>query len=145
MFQTLKIIALLFLLSIGYCKAEDGSKRLYKGTVGNRTITLYLRVEPNQCGATDIVYGIYKYGNSDSWILLDIQKNTKNNYALTEVGFTGVLIIKETKDGFSGIWISPDATKQLPIKLTEQAPLSTKEKEKLDKELDDTNYQYYDC
>ncbi|RZK50904.1 MAG: hypothetical protein EOO87_19015 [Pedobacter sp.] len=143
--KAIKIIMLLLVLSIGYSKAEDGSKKLYKGTVGGRTVTMYLKVEPNQCGGTDLIYGIYKYDNVSNWLLLNIQRNEKKNYALTEVGFTGVLILKETSNGFSGVWISPDATRQLPVKLTEKPPLSPKEKEQLEKELEETNYQYYDC
>lgn len=143
--KAIKIVVLLLVLSIGYSKAEDGSKKLYKGTVGGRTVTMYLKVETNHCGGTDLIYGIYKYANADSWILLDIQRNEKKNYALTEVGFTGVIVLKESLNGFSGVWISPDATKQFPVKLIEQPSLSPKEKEKFDKALDDTNYQYYDC
>ena len=143
--KAIKIFVLLLFLSVGYSKAEEGSKKLYKGTVGGRAVTMYLKVEPNQCGGTDIIYGIYKYDKVSNWLLLNIQRNEKKNYALTEVGFTGVLVLKENNSGFSGVWISPDATKQLPVKFTEQAPLTTKEKERFDKILDDTNYQYYDC
>lgn len=55
-----------------------------------------------------------------------------------------MLVLKKSQNSLNGIWISPDATKQLKVKLSQQS-ISAKEKEELEKRLEVTHYENFDC
>ena len=119
---------------------------LYKGTVDGKTpVTFYIKTEENPCTADLMYTAMYRY-KSGGWIQLNITQNQKieNQFVLVEHGFSGVLILKKTGNTFTGLWISPDAKKQLKIDLQE-ASMTKKEIEKYEKTLDDVNYQNNDC
>ena len=107
-------------------------------------ITMYLKSEDNGCTTKLIYQGMYKYNNVSNWLQLDITQNDKDQYIFVEYGFSGVLILQKTKDGFNGIWISPDAKKQLKVELRKEI-LNGKDKEVYEKKLEKVNYENNDC
>lgn len=120
---------------------------LYKGTVDGKTpITVYIKTEENPCTADLMYTSMYRYDKSKKWIQLDITQNKKkeNEFVLVEHGFSGVLILKKTGNTFTGLWISSDAKKQLPVDLKE-ASMTKKELENFEKTLEKVNYENNDC
>ena len=89
---------------------------------------------------------MYRYDKSKKWIQLNITQNKKkeNEFVLVEHGFSGVLILKKTGNTFTGLWISSDAKKQLPVDLKE-ATMTKKELENFEKTLEKVNYENNDC
>ncbi|MNR35399.1 hypothetical protein D3C85_1532430 [compost metagenome] len=104
----------------------------------------YLKQLPNNCGGSDTYEAMYQYGKGKNWIELLNQTDEKGNFCFTEIRFTGVLILKKTAKGMSGIWISPDMKRQLKVNLTLQK-LSATEIEELEKRLEVTHYENFDC
>lgn len=120
---------------------------LYKGTVDGKTpITVYIKTEENPCTADLMYTSMYRYDKSKKWIQLNITQNKKkeNEFVLVEHGFSGVLILKKTGNTFTGLWISSDAKKQLPVDLKEAA-MTKKELENFEKTLEKVNYENNDC
>lgn len=120
---------------------------LYKGTVDGKTpITVYIKTEENPCTADLMFTSMYRYNKSKNWIQLDISQNFKNenDFIMVEHGFSGVLLLKKTGTNFSGLWISPDAKKQLKVDLKE-ASMNKKELENFEKTLEKVNYENNDC
>lgn len=120
---------------------------LYKGTVDGKTpITVYIKTEENPCTADLMYTSMYRYNKSNNWIQLDVTQNKKkeNEFILVEHGFSGVLILKKTGNTFTGLWISPDAQKQLKVDLKE-AVMTKKELENFAKTLEKVNYENNDC
>lgn len=118
---------------------------LYEGTIdGKYKVKLFLSVE-DPCGGLPYTTGMYKYDNQEDWIPLSIAFNEEEErYCMTEYYFTGVLIIKKTGASLTGLWIAPDATRQLPVKLQKKS-LSNSEKESYMETMNDLFYSYNDC
>lgn len=142
---------LIFLLSFTIfqtASAEESTNTVYKGTVNNRPVILYLKEYPNPCGGeTGYLYtGIYQYGTTlgKNWLELSITDNGKGNFCMTEFGFTGVLILKKTGNTLQGLWISPDGKAQLKVSLKSQE-VSDKYREELEERLEKTHYSNHDC
>ena len=139
------ICILVFLLTnIGFATAQEIKRYLYQGTVDNRAVRFYLKQLPNNCGGSDIYESMYQYGKGKNWIELLNQTDEKGNFCFTEIRFTGVLILKKTAKGMTGIWISPDMKRQLKVNLTLQK-LSATEIEEFEKRLEVTHYENFDC
>jgi hypothetical protein len=140
------LILLVGLASWVSSQAQTITSTLYKGTINNRAVTLYVKQEPNPCGgATGSLYqGIYKYGNGKAWIELEIASNGKGNFCLTEFNFTGLLILRQNGNRMEGIWISPDGKTQLKVALEKQ-PLTAKQREEMEVNLERTHYSNHDC
>lgn len=118
---------------------------LYKGTVDRKMpVTLYLQQEENGCGGDPSYSGIYRYDNVSTWLQLSISKNDKNQYAMVEYGFTGLMIVRKEGSVITGVWISPDGKRQLPVMLKEQA-ISPKQAESYKDTLEKINYENHDC
>jgi hypothetical protein len=82
---------------------------LYTGTVdGKMQVTLYLQEEENGCGGDPFYSGVYRYDKVSNWLQLNISKNDKNQYAMVEYGFTGLMIVRKEGAVMTGVWISPD-------------------------------------
>lgn len=127
-------------------QSQTPAYNLYKGTFDGKTpITLYIQSQENQCNA-DLEYAsMYRY-KSNTWIQVYITQNKKveNEYVMVEHGFSGVLIVKKTGKTFSGLWISPDAKKQLKIELKEVS-MTQKEIEKYKNEMERVSFDNNDC
>lgn len=120
---------------------------LYKGTVDGKTpITVYIKTEENPCTADLMYTSMYRYNKSNNWIQLDITQNVKkeNQFVLVEHGFSGVLILQKNGNSFSGLWISPDAKKQLKVELKE-TPMTKKELKNFEETMEKVNYENNDC
>lgn len=118
---------------------------LYKGTVDNKMpITLYMQAEENGCGADPYYSAIYRYEKVSNWLQLDISTNDKNQYAMVEYGFTGLMILKKEGNTLKGTWISPDGKRQLQV-ILKQENLTPKQIENYKNILDKVNYENHDC
>jgi hypothetical protein len=128
-------------------QSQSPASNLYKGTVDGKTpITVYIKTEENPCTADLMYTSMYRQNKSKNWIQLNITQNRKkeNEFVLVEQGFSGVLILQKLGDSFTGLWISPDAKKQLKVDLKE-ASMTKKELENFEKTLEKVNYENNDC
>ena len=118
---------------------------LYEGTIDEKhKITMFLSVE-DPCGGNPYVIGMYQYNDQEEWIELTIAYNEEEGrYCMMEYLFTGVMILKKTDSIMEGIWISPDAKKQLPVKLQKKT-LSRLQKELYSEIMEELNYLHNDC
>jgi hypothetical protein len=118
---------------------------LYKGIVDSKMpITLYIQSEENGCGADPFFGAVYKYDKVSNWLQLDISKNDKEQYAMVEYGFTGLMILKKDGNTLKGTWISPDGKRQLPV-ILKQENLTPKQTESYKNILEKVNYENHDC
>ena len=108
---TCAFVALFILTNFQFAMAQEVKRFFYQGTVAGRSVWFYLKQLPNNCGGSDIYEAMYQYGKGKNWIELMNQTDEKGNFCFTEIRFTGVLILKKTVKGMSGIWISPDGKK----------------------------------
>lgn len=139
------IFTLLLLTIFTQTFGQNSISYLYKGKIdGKMPITMYLKSEDNGCTNKLNYQGMYKYNNVSNWLQLDISQNEKDQFIFTEYDFTGVLILQKTKDGFKGIWISPDTKKQLKMELKKEI-LTEKEKQIYEEKFEKVNYENYGC
>lgn len=128
-------------------QSQTPVSNLYKGSVDGKTpITVYIKTEENQCTADLMFTAMYRYNKSNNWIQLNVTQNKKkeNEFVLVEHDFSGVLILKKTGNTYTGLWISSDAKKQLPVDLKEAA-MTKKELENYEKTMEKVNYENNDC
>lgn len=147
----MKKAILFFIFSFSFLNNLNAQSKpistLYKGTVdGKIPVTVYIKTEENPCTADLMFTSMYRYNKSNNWIQLDITQNKKkeNEFVLVEHGFSGVLILKKTGNTFTGLWISSDTKKQLPVDLKEAA-MTKKEVENYEKTMEKVNYENNDC
>lgn len=118
---------------------------LYKGTIdGKMQVTLFMQSEENGCGADPFYSAMYRYDKVSNWLELDVNVNEKQQYAMVEFGFTGLMILKKEGSVLKGTWISPDGKRQLPVQLKE-APMNSKELESYRSKMEKVNYENHDC
>lgn len=141
------IAASFFFLSL-QASAQKAQPRLFTGTIDGKTgITMYLLAEEHHCEPRLIYQAIYKYDKiqgNDNWLLLQVDYNESGQFVMVEERFTGVLVLRQENDGFSGIWIHPDGVTQRKIVLKKKQV----SKEVLDKHMDyleETNHRFRDC
>ncbi|MDQ1163137.1 hypothetical protein QE422_003505 [Chryseobacterium sp. SORGH_AS 447] len=143
MIRTFLLFIALSGISVSF-KAQTKSF-LYQGTVDSKMpVTLYLQEEENGCGADPFYNGIYRYDQISNWLQLSISGNGKNQYAMVEYGFTGLMILRKEGNLMKGIWISPDGKRQLPVILQEQK-IGPKQIESYKDMLEKINYENNDC
>lgn len=139
------ILLLMTLLGLFAVMQAQTKSFLYTGTVdGKMQVTLYLQEEENGCGGDPFYSGVYRYDKVSNWLQLSISKNDKNQYAMVEYGFTGLMIVRKEGAVMTGVWISPDGKRQLPVMLKEQA-VSPKQVESYKDILEKINYENNDC
>ena len=136
---------ILFILISNLTFGQNTNSYLFKGKIdGKMPITMYLKSEDNSCTTKLNYQGMYKYNGVSNWLQLEISQNDKDQFIFTEYNFTGVLILQKTKDGFNGIWISPDTKKQLKVELKKEI-LTEKEKQIYEEKFEKVNYENYEC
>jgi len=148
----MKKVILFFAISFSFLNSLSAQSQvptfnLYKGTVdGKIPVTVYIKTEENPCTADLMYTSMYRYNKSNNWIQLNVTQNKKkeNEFVLVEHGFSGVLILKKTGNTFTGLWISPDATKQMKVDLKE-ASMTKKELDNYEKTMEKVNYENNDC
>ncbi|RYZ46655.1 MAG: hypothetical protein EOP49_22980 [Sphingobacteriales bacterium] len=143
MTRTTITIAML-LITITTTFAQKVKSTLYKGSIDNMPVTLYLKTIPNECGAPDNYMAMYRYDKKSNWLQLEVATNEQHNWCMTEVGFTGVMILKTAAQTATGIWISPDGKRQLKVSLKQQ-PMADPEQKKMEDKLEQVNYENNDC
>ncbi|QWF17188.1 hypothetical protein [Lysobacter capsici] len=122
---------------------------LYKGRVGERPVSLYLKSEPAPCGGDRrLISAIYRYDGVSKWLLLQATDDRKGHLALVEsglgTGVTGAMMLTDKSGMLKGKWISPDGERLLPVQLS-KTPVGKAEREKLDDQLERTVYENNDC
>ena len=138
------VCSLILVISKGFVTAQEIKQYYYQGKIADRAVRFYLKQLPNNCGGSDTYVAMYQYGKGKNWIELLNQNDENGNFCFTEIRFTGVLILKKTTKGMQGTWISPDTKRQLKVNLSLQK-LSPKETEELEKRLEVTHYENFDC
>jgi len=123
------------------------ASNLYKGTVDGKTpITLYIQTSENQCNADLSYAAMYRYNKSKNWIQIYPTQNKKkeNEFVMVEHNFSGVLILQKTGNTFTGLWISPDAKKQLKVDVKETT-MTKKEIENYEQTMERVSFDNNDC
>lgn len=144
--KTNLIAFLLLITSVSFGQDTIISQELYEGKLGDKSISLYLKIAENGC-PTVYAMGMYKYkqNKTDNWLLLEIVfSETKNQFTMVEHFNTGVLILTRKEGTFQGIWVSPDGKKQFEVNLT-KVKITPNEIEKLEEKLDLEYYYAHDC
>lgn len=143
MFRKL-LLMLTFTMSFMTLQAQNSST-LYKGTVnGKMPVTLFLQSVENGCGGDPYYNGMYRYEKVSNWLELNVTEGVKQQFAMVEEGFTGLMILKKEGDLMNGIWISPDGKKQIPVQL-KKVTVSSKELESYRNKMEQLNYENHDC
>lgn len=127
--------------------AQTTASNLYKGTVDGKTpITLYIQTSENQCNADLSYAAMYRYNKSKNWIQIYPTQNKKkeNEFVMVEHNFSGVLILQKSGNTFTGLWISPDAKKQLKVDVKE-TPMTKKEIENYLQTMERVSFDNNDC
>lgn len=144
--KTNLIAFLLLITSVSFGQDTILSQELYEGKLGDKSISLYLKIAENGC-PTVYATGMYKYkqNKTDNWLLLEIVfSETKNQFTMVEHFNTGVLILTRKEGTFQGIWVSPDGKKQFEVNLV-KVKITPNEIEKLEEKLDLEYYYAHDC
>ena len=143
--QNLMLI-FVFLFSTLIAAQNNNLKTIYaEGLMdGKMKVTMFGYTYINECTGEKNYMMMYKYDDLSNWLLLDVTSDEKNNLSLVEYYFTGLMILNETSKGFHGIWISPDAKRQLKVNFEKKKITETK-KQELSEKLDNLNYEYNDC
>jgi hypothetical protein len=128
-------------------RAEE-VRHLYRGTLGDRPVSLYLVADEHPCSGEIVHRGMYRYDGKPHWLQLDItadakRRDMKQHFVLVEESFTGIMLLNEVGDGFKGNWISPDQVRTLPVKLDQQP--ADAELEALSETYDELNHSNHDC
>ncbi|MNL70274.1 hypothetical protein D3C87_1952500 [compost metagenome] len=63
---------------------------------------------------------------------------------MVEHNFSGVLILQKSGNTFTGLWISPDAKKQLKVEVKE-TPMTKKEIENYQQTMERVSFDNNDC
>ncbi len=147
--KNLTFILILFITISSNFYAQKGSSSpgywLYKGTIGEKeSITLYLKIMDNDCRGELDPIGMYKYDDRDQWVALSMTMTEKQDFCMIECPYTGLMILKREGASFTGVWISPDRQKLVPVKL-KQTSLSSSEKKQMEETLDQLFYELNDC
>ncbi|MFD2941295.1 hypothetical protein [Flavobacterium notoginsengisoli] len=148
----MKKVILLFLICFSFlnhlnAQSQSRISNLYKGTIDGKTpITVYIQTEENQCNADLMYAAMYRYNKSNNWIQIypTQGKKKENEFVMVEHNFTGVLIVQKNGNTFSGLWISPDAKKQLKVEFKEAA-MTKKDAEKYEQTMERVSFENNDC
>lgn len=117
---------------------------VYRGTLGERSIELYLAEREQPCNGEPMYHGMYRYDGNTGWLQLQITANAKRQFVMVENGLSGVLMLKEAGRELSGDWMSPDHARRWPVKLRRQ-PVDSKGIEAMEDAHEKVNHQNNDC
>lgn len=138
------LLTLTFTISFISLHAQNSST-LYKGMVnGKMPITLFLESVENGCGGDPYYNAMYRYEKVSNWLQLSVTEGVKQQFAMVEEGFTGLMILKKDGDVMNGTWISPDGKKQIPVEL-KKVTINKKEMESYQDRMEKLNYENHDC
>lgn len=117
---------------------------VYRGTLGERRIELYLAEREQPCNGEPMYHGMYRYDGNPGWLQLQITANAKRQFVMVEDGFSGVLMLKESGQALSGEWTSPDQGRRWPVKLRRQK-IDAKGIEAMEEAHETLNHRNNDC
>ncbi len=117
---------------------------VYRGTLGERRIELYLAEREQPCNGEPVYHGMYRYDRNAGWLQLQITANAKRQFVMVEHGFSGVLMLKEAGEDLSGEWTSPDQARRWPVKLRRQK-IDAKDVEAMEDAHERVNHSNNDC
>lgn len=148
----MKKVILFFIICFSFLNHSNAQTQprvsnLYKGTIDGKTpITVYIQTEENQCNADLMYAAMYRYNKSNNWIQIypTQSKKKENEFVMVEHNFSGVLILQKTGNTFTGLWISPDAKKQLKVDIKEVS-MTKKEVENYEKTMEKVSFENNDC
>ncbi|WP_106917143.1 hypothetical protein [Chryseobacterium aurantiacum] len=140
-----KILFILTITIFSISLNAQSNPTLYKGTInGKMSITLFIQDIENGCGGDPYYDAMYRYDKVSNWLQLSVTEGVKQQFAMVEEGFTGLMIVKKEGDMMNGTWISPDGKKQIPVEL-KKVTISKKEMENYQDRIEKLNYENHDC
>ncbi|MEG0929104.1 hypothetical protein [Chryseobacterium sp.] len=140
-----KILFILTITIFSISLNAQSNPTLYKGTInGKMSITLFIQAIENGCGGDPYYDAMYRYDKVSNWLQLSVTEGVKQQFAMVEEGFTGLMIVKKEGDMMNGTWISPDGKKQIPVEL-KKVTISKKEMENYQDRIEKLNYENHDC
>ncbi|MFP3833299.1 hypothetical protein [Chryseobacterium sp. SIMBA_028] len=140
-----KILFILTITIFSISLNAQSNPTLYKGTInGKMSITLFIHAIENGCGGDPYYDAMYRYDKVSNWLQLSVTEGVKQQFAMVEEGFTGLMIVKKEGDMMNGTWISPDGKKQIPVEL-KKVTISKKEIESYQDRMEKLNYENHDC
>lgn len=125
----------------GRMKKAVVERKFYTGMFDNEIpIQLYIRRLRGGCPDTSnsdgcIFEGMYKFGDQDGYIPLEIQKSADGKWHLSELPEGGEMELTLKGATFTGTWMAEDGVSGYDAKLSEIAP-SPKKQERLDRVMD---------
>lgn len=110
------------------------ARTLYSGMFDNEIpVQLYVRALAGGCPSETCAWeAIYKFGDQDDWVRLEVAKTPEGKWQMTEVPPAAVMELQLKNKTFTGVWISSDDQTGYDVKLTEQEA-SAKRISRLDK------------
>ncbi|MGU3373632.1 hypothetical protein [Chryseobacterium sp. M5A1_1a] len=143
MLKQILLILTITLFSVSLYAQNNST--IYKGTVnGKMPVTLFIQTVENGCGGDPYYNAMYRYEKVSNWLQLNVTEGVKQQLAMVEEGFTGLMILKKEGDMMNGTWISPDGKKQIPVEL-KKVTVSKKEMESYQDRMEKLNYENHDC
>ncbi|UHO37398.1 hypothetical protein H5J24_17015 [Chryseobacterium capnotolerans] len=90
-------ILLIFTLTMSLITLQaQNSSSLYKGTVNEKMpVTLFIQSVENGCGGDPYYNAMYRYEKVSNWLQLSVTEGVKQQFAMVEEGFTGLMILKK--------------------------------------------------
>ncbi|WP_068939421.1 hypothetical protein [Chryseobacterium timonianum] len=139
-------ILLIFTLTMSLITLQaQNSSSLYKGTVNEKMpVTLFIQSVENGCGGDPYYNAMYRYEKVSNWLQLSVTEGVKQQFAMVEEGFTGLMILKKEGETMNGTWISPDGKKQIPVQL-KKVSIGKKDMESYENKMEQLNYENHDC
>lgn len=106
-------------------------RKFYSGMFDNEIpVQLYIRYLKGSCPEVTCVWeAIYKFGDQDDYIKLNVSRTADGKWIFTEDPPQGVMELKLDKDHYTGTWTATDNQTGYDVKLTEitATPKKTKQ------------------
>lgn len=115
-------------------KKEVVDRKLFEGTFDNQIpVRVYIRYLKGNCPEGICAWeAIYKFGDQDEYIKLDVTKTKDGKWSFVEDPPIGSMDLVQKNDTFTGNWLSTDIKTGYDVKLHE-VPLTAPEARELDK------------
>jgi hypothetical protein len=108
-------------------------RKLYTGYLDNEIpIQLYVRSLKGGCPQGICSWeAIYKFGDQDEWVLLNVTRSEGDKWQFVEAGSNGSMDLVMKGKTYNGDWATSDGQTGYDVKVTE-APISEKKTKRLD-------------
>jgi hypothetical protein len=89
-------ILFIIAFAMSFSLHAQNTPTLYKGTVnGKMPVTLFIQSVENGCGGDPFYNAMYRYDKVSNWLELSVTEGAKQQFAMVEEGFTGLMILKK--------------------------------------------------